>query len=137
MKMVITDQMVSSSRRVPNKSSAACTRDREIEASASTGRTGPALTCHIVIDSGRWGTQTHGGSRAPQVKPGIAVLGGDVAKVRRSTVTEEMDAGPVAAPRKTRESDWALKIAKARKAREVAKEARKGKRATFSNRLIP
>lgn len=95
------------------------------------------LTCYVVVDTGRWGAETLGSPKVLRAEPEIAALGGDMAKVRRSTATKEAGTEAVAAPRKVRESDWALKIARARQVREAAKKARKGKPATFPNRLVP
>jgi hypothetical protein len=112
-------------------------RDLESKLSGWTGRAGAALGPYVVVDLDRLGTQTDRCSRVPQTEPRIEVLGGDMAKVRRTTATKEMEAGAVAVPRKAREPDWAVKIENARLAREAAKKARKGKPATFPNRLVP
>lgn len=120
-----------------NTSSHDRARDLGSKLSGWTGRAGAAPSPYVVVDLGRLGTQTGRRSRVPQAAPRIAVLGGDMAKVRRSTATKEIEAGAVAAPRKAREPDWAVKIEKARQAREAAKTIRKGKSATFPNRLVP
>lgn len=119
------------------------TRDPGPHAAAGlrSGRSGAGirhfLTCYVLVDRGRVGTETAGNSEPTELALRGLKGGGELARSVRSTATREAEGTAVAAPRKTRESDWALKIARAKEAREAAKVARKGKRATFSTRLVP
>lgn len=95
------------------------------------------LSCYVLVDRGPVRTQTAANSGPTELALRGLKGGGEMARSVRSTATREAQGTAVAAPRKTRESDWALKIARAKEAREAAKVARKGKRATFSTRLVP
>ena len=96
-----------------------------------------SLACYVVVDRVLVRAET-----AVSFEPtGAGLRGpegsGEMARSVRSTATKEAKGTAVAVPQKARESDWALRIAKAKEAREAAKVARKGKRATFSTRLVP
>lgn len=91
----------------------------------------------VVVDLRRRVTQTDRGSRASEVDPRSAGLGGDMAKFQRSTATKETDSGALRPPAEERDPDWAARIAKAREAREAAQKVRKGKPATFPSRVVP
>ena len=91
----------------------------------------------VVVDPQRWVTQTGRGSRTRQVELRRLRLGDDMAKIRRSTGTQEVASGALPSPETARDPDWAAKIAKAREAREAARKVRKGKPATFPTRVVP
>jgi|GEM_PF-5268986 len=58
-----------------------------------------------------------------------------VAKPARGSATRADE--PIPVVRRPRDTDWPERIAKAKEARAAAREARKGKPATFATRQVP